>query len=467
MNLSQRLANLSPKQRAALQARLQSQSAPPEPIAVVGMSCRFPGAPNLDAYWELISGGIDGTSDIPLDRFDIDALYDPSGQTAGKMSVRRAGLVSGIDQFDPQFFGISPREAARMDPQQRLLLEVAWESLEIGGIDARQIADTDASMFVGIGGTDYSKLPSQYNGYYKYIDAHVGTGNALSIAANRVSYIMDLHGPSMAIDTACSSSTMATHLAVQSLRRGECSLAIAGGVNAILTPETTIAFSKAQMLSPDGCCRPFDQAANGYVRGEGCGLVVLKRLTDAVAADDLIFGVIRATATNQDGRTSGITAPNGLSQQAVIRSALKQAGITPSRVDYIEAHGTGTPLGDPIEVDALTKVFGPKQTDDKPLYVTSVKANVGHMETVSGVAGMIKVMLMMRHRHIAPQLHLKSLNDKIKLGGSRIVIPDRSPPWPANDDRPLVAGVSSFGFGGSNTHVILEAPANASVTPAE
>ncbi|WP_230253331.1 type I polyketide synthase [Rhodopirellula halodulae] len=476
-DLSERLAKLSPEQRAALRKRLaKSQSATAaggsqtksesgnaklgasdsaEPIAIVGVSCRFPGAPDLDAYWRVISEGIDATAEIPPERWNVDSLYDPTGQKAGRMSVRRAGMVDGIDQFDPKFFGISPREAARMDPQQRMLLEVSWEAFEVAGIPVSQLAGTSVGAYVGIGGTDYSKVPSTYDGYYQYIDAHVGTGNALSIAANRLSYIMDLRGPSMAIDTACSSSTMAIHLAVQSLRSGECDAALAGGVNAILTPETTIAFSKARMLSPDGQCRPFDADANGYVRGEGCGMLLLKRLRDAERDGDHIWGTILASATNQDGRTSGITAPNGVSQQAVIRAALKEAGIPASRVNYIEAHGTGTPLGDPIEVDALTKVFAGQPGVDPPCYVTSVKANVGHMETVSGVAGIIKLLLMMRHQTIPGQLHLQKLNPRMSLKRSRIVIPSESPAWPV-DGEPLVAGVSSFGFGGANTHLVLQ-----------
>ncbi|MFG0265893.1 MAG: type I polyketide synthase [Rhodopirellula sp. JB055] len=470
-DLSERLAKLSPEQRAALRKRLgrssstpsadsktagsQPKTATPEPIAIVGVSCRFPGAPDLDAYWKVISEGIDATAEIPPERWDVDSLYDPTGQKAGRMSVRRAGMIDNIDQFDPKFFGISPREAARMDPQQRLLLEVSWEAFEIAGIPVSSLAGTPVGAYVGIGGTDYSKVPSTYDGYYQYIDAHVGTGNALSIAANRLSYIMDLRGPSMAIDTACSSSTMAIHLAVQSLRAGECDAALAGGVNAILTPETTIAFSKARMLSPDGQCRPFDADANGYVRGEGCGMLVLKRLSDAERDGDPIWGTILASATNQDGRTSGITAPNGVSQQAVIRSALREAGLPAARINYVEAHGTGTPLGDPIEVDALTQVFSGKPGVDPPCYVTSVKANVGHMETVSGVAGIIKLLLMMRHQTIPGQLHLKKLNPRMTLKRSRVVIPAQSPPWPV-DGEPLIAGVSSFGFGGANTHLLVQ-----------
>jgi len=454
-DLSQRLANLSPQQWKMLQQRLQSRTPTSEPIAIVGMSCRFPGAPDLDAYWRLIDQGIDATGEIPADRWDVDALYDPTGEQAGKMSVRRAGMLENIDQFDPQFFGISPREAARMDPQQRLLLEVCWEALENGGIAPDSVAGSAAGVFVGIGGTDYAKVPAQFDGYYQLIDAHVGTGNALSIAANRISYIFDLRGPSLAVDTACSSSTMAIHLAVQSLRNRECSLALCGGVNAILTPETTIAFSKARMLSPEGRCRPFDAGANGYVRGEGCGILVLKRLSDAVEQGDQVLTVIRATATNQDGRTSGITAPNAVSQQAVILAALAQAGLQPAQIDYVEAHGTGTPLGDPIEIEALRRVFPRAAASDRPCYVTSVKANVGHMETVSGVAGIIKVALMMQNQKIPPQLHLENLNPRISLAQSRLVIPTQPVSWPAADS-PKLAGVSSFGFGGANTHVVLQ-----------
>ena len=272
---------------------------------------------------------------------------------AGKMSVRWAAFIEGPDQFDPQFFGITPREAARMDPQQRILLEVAWEAMENAGRPAEELAGSKTGVFVGIGGTDYSKVGVPYDDYYQQIDAHLGTGNALSIAANRLSYMFDLHGPSAAVDTACSSSSLAIHFAVESLRRGESDAALAGGVNMILTPETTIAFSKARMLSPEGVCRPFDARANGYVRGEGCGLVLLKRLADAERDGDNILAVLRATSVNQDGRTSGISAPNSQSQLACIQAALKQAGFTADDIDYVEAHGTGTPLGDPIEMLAL------------------------------------------------------------------------------------------------------------------
>ena len=349
------------------------------------------------------------------------------------MSVRWAAFIDNPDQFDPQFFGITPREAVRMDPQQRLLLEVAWEAMENAGRPAEELAGTRTGVFVGIGGNDYSKVCVGQDDYYQRIDAHMGTGNALSIAANRVSYVFDFHGPSAAVDTACSSSSLAIHFAVESLRRGESDAALAGGVNMILTPETTIAFSKARMLSPEGVCRPFDARANGYVRGEGCGLVLLKRLDDAERDGDNILAVLRATSVNQDGRTSGISAPNSQSQMACIRAALKQAGLTPDDIDYIEAHGTGTPLGDPIEMLALAQIFGTNDSAARPCYVTSVKANVGHMETVSGVAGLIKIVLMMQHEQIAPQTNFESLNPHIKLDGTRLVIPTEHVKWPRDE----------------------------------
>jgi acyl transferase domain-containing protein/NADPH:quinone reductase-like Zn-dependent oxidoreductase/thioesterase domain-containing protein/NAD(P)-dependent dehydrogenase (short-subunit alcohol dehydrogenase family)/acyl carrier protein len=460
--LSQRLAGLSPAQRKLLEQRLAAKQSPlaqptAEPIAIIGMACRFPGAPNLAAFWQLIREGKSAVAEVPADRWDPDEFYDPTGETPGKMSVRWAALIDSPAEFDPQFFGITPREAARMDPQQRLLLEVAWEAMENAGRPADQMAGTRTGVFVGIGGTDYSKIAVPYDSYYQHIDAHMGTGNALSIAANRLSYIFDLHGPSAAVDTACSSSSLAVHFAVESLRRGESDAALAGGVNMILTPETTIAFSKARMLSPDGKCRPFDAGANGYVRGEGCGLVLLKRLADAQRDGDNVLAVIRATSVNQDGRTSGISAPNSQSQIACIRAALQQAGLTPDDVDYVEAHGTGTPLGDPIEMQALGEVFRASDAAALPCHVSSVKANVGHMETVSGVAGLIKVVLMIEHELIASQAHFETLNPHVNLSGTRLVIPTQHTPWPRGT-RPRIAGVSSFGFGGTNTHLIIESP---------
>ncbi|MCC7476119.1 MAG: SDR family NAD(P)-dependent oxidoreductase [Pirellulales bacterium] len=473
-DLAARVAGLTPAQRKLLEQRLKSASSQPGQsapsvadgaVAVIGMACRFPGAPNLESYWRLITECRSAASVVPHDRWDADAFFDATGETPGKMSVRWAAFIDQPDQFDPQFFGISPREAVRMDPQQRLLLEVAWEAMENAGRPAEELAGTRTGVFVGIGGNDYSKVCIGQHDYFQRIDAHMGTGNALSIAANRVSYIYDLHGPSAAVDTACSSGSLAIHFAVESLRRGESDYALAGGVNLILTPETTIAFSKARMLSSDGVCRPFDARANGYVRGEGCGLVLLKRLEDAQRDGDNILGILRATSVNQDGRTSGISAPNSQSQMACIRAALAQAGISPNDMDYIEAHGTGTPLGDPIEMMALGQVFAANDSAiDRPCYVTSVKANVGHMETVSGVAGLIKTLLLLQHDQIVPQTHFESLNPHIQLEGTRLVIPTEPTAWPRTGRR-RIAGISSFGFGGTNTHLIVECSAGLNRSP--
>jgi len=454
IDLTSRLARLTPAQRELFERRLQESPRTAEPIAIVGMACRFPGAGDLESFWRIIRDGIDATGEVPLSRWDAEAIYDPDGDTPGKTNVRWGGFVDDVDQFDPTFFGITPREASRMDPQQRLLLEVAWESLEHANLPADRMAGSRTGVFVGIGGTDYSKIPLRYDDFLERIDAHVGTGNALSIAANRLSYVLDLRGPSFAVDTACSSGLVALHAAVQSLRNHEADAALAGAVNLILSPEVTVAFSKARMLSSDGRCRPFDSDANGYVRGEGCGIIVLKRLTDAVRDGDNVLAVIRGAAVNQDGRTSGITAPNSQAQQEVIRAALAQAGLSPEQINYIEAHGTGTPLGDPIEFQSLTQLFRRQSESEPPCYVTSVKANIGHTETVSGIAGLIKVVLMMQRGTIYPQLHFQELNPNIHLEGSRLQIPSKPVAW--NHGQLLRAGVSSFGFGGTNTHIVVE-----------
>ena len=461
-DVAQRLAKLSRAQRALLEKRLNDKPDIAQPIAIVGMSCRFAGAENTDAYWELIKTGQTAISEVPSDRWDADEFYDPNPDAPGKMATRWGAFVDNVDRFDSMFFGIAPREAKQMDPQQRLLLEVSWEALENAGIAPERLAGSSTGVFVGIGGTDYSKIPTQLPDYYERMDPHVGTGNALSIAANRLSYILDFRGPSIAVDTACSSGMVALHLAVQSLQSGESNMAIAGGVNLILVPDVSIAFSKARMLSPTGQCRPFDESANGYVRGEGCGMLVLKRLVDATRDGDNITAVIRGSAVNQDGRTSGITAPNALSQQSCIRAAHASGGTVAREVTYVEAHGTGTPLGDPIEFQSLAKVFPRTSPADPPCYVTSAKAIVGHTETVSGIAGVIKVALMLKHRWIPAQPLLENLNPNIELTGTRLEIPREGRSWDVPDSR--VAGISSFGFGGTNAHVILEEVVGAAET---
>jgi acyl transferase domain-containing protein/acyl-CoA synthetase (AMP-forming)/AMP-acid ligase II/acyl carrier protein len=411
-------------------------------VAIIGMSCRFPGARNAQEFWLLLREGRDAISVVPSSRWnskDVD-------------KVVHGGFIEGVDQFDPEFFGISPREAETMDPQQRILLEVTWEALEDAGLSPDLIAGTKTGVYVGISSLDYSRLISSKS---SSMDAYFGTGNALSIAANRLSYLFDLRGPSMAVDTACSSSLVAVHQASQSLRRGECEIAIAGGVNLILTPDLTETFSLAGMMSASGRCRTFDASADGYVRGEGCGVVVLKRLADAVKDGDPILAVIKGSAVNQDGRTNGLTAPNGPSQQAVIRAAIRDAQVLPSDISYIEAHGTGTALGDPIELNSLRDALGQSRRSDDPLWVSSVKTNIGHLEAAAGIAGLIKVVLALKNAEIPPHLHLKKLNPYINLDGLPIRIPTSAEAWPANR-RLRIAGISSFGFGGTNAHVVVE-----------
>jgi acyl transferase domain-containing protein/acyl-CoA synthetase (AMP-forming)/AMP-acid ligase II/NADPH:quinone reductase-like Zn-dependent oxidoreductase/acyl carrier protein/short-subunit dehydrogenase len=440
--------------------------APREPLAIIGIGCRFPGAENLEAFRRLLIEGRDGVCEIPPERWDAATFFDPDPDAPGKMVTRWGGFLPDVDLFDAQLFGIAPREANRMDPQQRLLLEVAWHALEQAGLPPDRVAGSRTGVFVGIGGTDYSTLQLGFDNYLLGIDAYTGTGNAHSIAANRLSYLFDLHGPSLAVDTACSSSLVAMHLACQALRHGDCEMALVAGVNVILSPEVTLAFSKARMLSPDGRCYAFDDRANGYVRAEGCGVLVVKRLSAALADGDRVLAVVRGTAVNQDGRTSGITAPSGEAQQAVIRSALSDGGVDPDQLTYIEAHGTATPLGDPIEVAALRAVIGDRPSNPKPCYFGSVKANIGHLETASGVAGVIKVVLMLQEQQVFRQIHWKKLNRHISLGASPLRIPAQPRPWPTVEGH-RIAGVNSFGFGGTNAHVVLEAPPSAGAAPSE
>ncbi len=425
-----------------------------EPIAIVGIGCRFPGAEGPDAFWRMLLDGCDLISEVPRERWAVDAAHEDGPERApGKMNTRWGGFLAGVDQFDADFFGIAPREAARMDPQQRLLLEVAWEALEHAGIDPSALAGSRTGVFVGISSYDYSRL--QFSDL-DLIDAYAGTGNAHSIAANRLSYLLDLRGPSVAVDTACSSSLVAAHLAMNSLRLGEVDAALAGGVNLILSPQLTIAFSQARMMAADGRCKTFDAAADGYVRGEGCGVLLLKRLADAERDGDPILAVLRGSAVNQDGRSNGLTAPSGVAQQAVIRAALADAGVGAGEINFVEAHGTGTRLGDPIEVRALQAVFD--EQAGEPLIVGSVKTNIGHLEAAAGVAGLIKVVLSLAHETIVPHLHLQEINPHISLEDSRLVIGSGVRAWPQTE-RPRLAGVSSFGFGGTNAHLVVsEAP---------
>jgi malonyl CoA-acyl carrier protein transacylase len=433
-------------------------------IAIVGMSCRFPGGVNSpDQYWSVLRNGIDAIIEVPKNRWENERYYAPEPERPGKISSKYGGFLDQVDQFDAQFFRISPREAASIDPQQRILLEETWSALEIAGINPESLSGSQTGVFVGIFSHDYELLQVKYNSPDDF-NAYFGTGNSASIAAGRLSYFFGFTGPALAVDTACSSSLVAVHLASQSLLRGECDLAVASGVNLLLSPELSIAFSQAGMLSPDGQCKTFDAKANGYVRSEGCGVVVLKRLNKALADNDNILAVVRGTAINQDGTSSGLTAPNELSQEAVIQRALSMAKVSPHQVSYVEAHGTGTSLGDPIEVKAIEAVYGQQRDEDNPLVIGSVKTNIGHTEAASGMAGLIKVVLSMQNKYIPPHLHFKELNPHMTLDGIPAVIPTVGMEWKPSQSGRRLAGVSSFGFSGTNAHVVLEsAPARSGV----
>ncbi|MFZ5894823.1 MAG: type I polyketide synthase [Myxococcota bacterium] len=445
-----------------LQKRLASaEQTERQPIAVVGIACRFPGGVrNIEDYWRLLTEGRNAIRDVPSDRWDVDGFYDPNPEVPGKMYSRKGGFLDGVDQFDPQFFGITPREVLHMDPQQRILLEVTWEALERAGIAPDTLAGSKTGVFTGIGFNDYSRLLSQLD--LTEMNAYTGPGTQVCFASGRVSYTLGLRGPSVPIDTACSSSLVATHLACQSLRQRESDLVLAGGVNLVLVPEGNVWLSRAGALAPDGHCKTFDASANGFVRGEGCAVMVLKRLDDAIRDGNTILAVIRGSAVNHDGRSSGLTVPSGPAQEALLRQALANAGLQPEQVSYLEAHGTGTSLGDPIEMRALLSVLGRAGTQARktPLTIGSVKTNLGHLEAASGIAGLIKVVLMLRHRQIPPHLHFSKLNPVVALDGVDLRVPTELGDWTTETGRTRVAGVSSFGLSGTNGHVLLEeAPA--------
>jgi amino acid adenylation domain-containing protein len=455
-------ASLSPLKRALvavqdLTSRLDAvERARREPIAIVGKACRFPGGANdPSSYWTLLRDGRHAVSEVPADRWDIDALYDPDPDAPGRMYTRHGGFLDvPVDRFDATFFGITPREAAAMDPQQRLLLELAWESLEDAALAADELAGSATGVFVGISAGDYGIRQGRAD-QSSDLHAYAATGNAFSVAAGRISYVLGLQGPNLALDTACSSSLVAVALAVQSLRDRHCDQAIAGGVNLMLTPETTVAMCRLRALAPDARCRSFDAGADGYVRGEGGGLVVLKRLSDALAAGDRIHAVIRGAAVNHDGRSSGMTVPNAAAQQAVLRAALADAGIEPAEVGYLEAHGTGTSLGDPIELRAAAAVFGRGRAPGDPLAIGSVKTNFGHLEAAAGIAGLLKLLLSLEHGEIPPHLHFEQPTPHVDWDELPLVVPTQRTPWPRRE-RPRIAGVSSFGFSGTNAHILVE-----------
>jgi malonyl CoA-acyl carrier protein transacylase len=442
-----------------------AEQAKTEPIAIVGMGCRFPGgANNPEAFWELLKDGVDAIASVPPQRWDIDAYYDPDPDTPGKMYTRYGGFIDRVDEFDAQFFGISPREAVNLDPQQRLLLEVSWSALENGGQVPQQLAGSKTGVFVGVTTNDYAKL-LMLGGDLSQIDTYYLAGNPLNAVAGRVSYTLGLQGPSMAVDTACSSSLVSVHLACQSLRNRECNMALAGGVNLILSPDNTVALCRARMMSPDGRCKTFDAAADGFVRGEGCGVLLLKRLSDAVKNEDNILALVRGSGINQDGASSGFTVPNKKAQEALISEVLIAAKVKPEEIDYVEAHGTGTSLGDPIEVKALAKVLG--QSRPKTLKIGSVKTNLGHLESAAGVAGLIKVILSLQNEQIPPHLHFQQPNPYLEWDKLPVQVATENTPWTRNQKR-RVAGVSSFGASGTNAHILLEeAPVSESVSTIE
>ncbi|HWO22760.1 MAG TPA: amino acid adenylation domain-containing protein [Kofleriaceae bacterium] len=424
-----------------------------EPIAIVGIGCRFPGARDPQAFWRLLRDGIDAVTEVPIDRWDIDAYFDPDLRAPGKMTTRWGGFLERIDSFDAAFFGISPREALEMDPQQRIMLEVAWEALEDAGQPPFELKDSRTGVFFGALWNDYAAL--RQRGDARYITTHTATGAHYSIIANRLSYVLGLQGPSMTIDTACSSSLVAIHLACQSLRTGESQLALAGGVTLVAAPESTIAMSKLGAMSPDGRSRAFDASGSGYVRGEGAGVVVLKRLSSALASGDRIYAVIRGSAVNNDGYSNGLTAPNPEAQKQMLRDAYRRAHLAPKEVQYIEAHGTGTPLGDPIEAKALGAVLGVDRSPEQPCLIGSVKTNIGHLEAAAGVAGLIKILLAMEHEELPPSLHFNTPNPHIPFDELRLRVLRERTAWRPPGGGPRLAGVSSFGFGGTNCHVVV------------
>ncbi|MCP3060234.1 type I polyketide synthase [Myxococcus sp. K38C18041901] len=460
-----RLSDLPPLKLALLARKVESKLAMAlsEPIAIIGMGLRFPGgADTPESFWELLKEGREAIAPIPSSRWDVDAYYDPTPGTPGKMYTRHGAFIRGVEDFDPQFFGISPREASRMDPHQRLLLEVTWEALERAGLSAADLKGSSTGVFVGMMNEDFSHLMTDAT----QIDLHTASGSGLSVAAGRLAYSLGLQGPTMAVDAACSSSLVTVHLACQSLRTRECDLALAGGISLILSPLTSVVNCAMRMLSAKGRCSTFDASADGFVRGEGCGMLVLKRLSDAVADRDPILALLRGSATNHSGQSSGLTVPNGNALAKVMRAALKSGGVEPEQVGYLEAHGTGTAIGDPIEMEALGRVFGPAHSREHPMVVGSVKTNIGHTEGAAGVAGIIKVVLALQHEEIPAHLNLETPNPNIRWDALPVVVPRKRMSW-ARGPKRRIAGVTAFGFNGTNAHVLIEEAPLVEAAPVE
>ena len=425
-----------------------------EPIAVIGIGCRFPQANSPDAYWQLLESGVCAIGEVPRDRWQAQDFYHPDPQEKGKTNSLHGGFLEDIDCFDARFFGISEAEAGHIDPQQRLFLEVAWEALEHANISPLSLSGSKTGVFTGLCTIDYHRLLYRD---FEQIGTHSGTGTTMSITANRLSYLLNLRGPSMAVDAACASSLVAVHLACQSLRAEETDLCVVGGVNLILSPDSMISSAKTGLLSAQGACRPFDRAADGYVRGEGCGVVVLRRLSSALSDGDNVLAVIRGSSINQDGLSNSLTAPNGLAQQDLIVRSLAASGVDARDIDYVEAHAVGTSVGDAIEFRALEKVFSPGRA--RPCWLGSAKPNIGHLEAASGMAALIKVILSLQNKLIPPLIGFEQANDFINFEKSRLTVVDALKAWPRHGDA-RTAGVSAFGFGGTNAHVVVEeAPA--------
>ena len=450
--------NLSPTKKALLalqqmRDRLDtSEKAKHEPIAVIGIGCRFPGANNPAEFWKLLSEGKNAITEVPAEHWDLQQYCNDGVNTPGKICTYYGGFIPHLKEFDAAFFRIAPREAISLDPQQRLLLEVSWEALENAAISPHELQGSATGVFIGICSIDYWHQLLDRDS--PQIDAYLTTGNTHSLASGRLSHFYGLTAPSISLDTACSSSLVAVHLAIKSLRDRESNLAIVGGVNRLIAPQVSINFSQAKMLSPDGLCKTFDESANGFVRSEGCGIVILKRLSDAISDKDNIQAVLLGSAVNQDGRTSSITTPSSLSQQSAIANALKNSRIEPSQVSYLESHGTGTSLGDLLELEALSAIFPREQK----LVLGAVKTNIGHSEAASGIASLIKTVLVLQKSTIPANLHLTHPNKHIDWQNSPFVLPQNNLPW-NETSKPKIAGVSAFGFSGTNAHVVVsEAP---------